>query len=560
MGSSVFPPESDIGSVVTLMNSRTSRDVMTSLNPGVHFEVGDVKRLPVFPVENAGEIFARIERAFTEHEAARENSVEFRRPGASPWAYAQAWAQRAVDRAAGEPLPDYAPVYDAPSPVDHVSYALGVALGRFGAQGEGILDAAPSDTLPAGILFLSGARERDGLEKDACAGLRTAWAEHGAAIAKETDLRTWLRRDFFEGHKTRYESRPIWWPLSSSKKTFVAWVAIHCWTDATLKVLQADHLLPEQRALAGELEDLRRARNEGDKASRTKAERRYAEVQKQCDELAAFIDAVAQCAERGAPPADDKSPKRERDAPYAMDLDDGVMVNASGLWPLLEPHWKDPRKWWKELCTADGRKDYDWSHLAARYFPTRVAEKCEKDPSLAVAHGCFWRLHPAKAFAWELRLGVEIRADFTIDEADSDACREAFFAAQSKVALEVVEKELTRRSRKRRGSDDDDDDAEAAPAKETPRTLRIARGSLWAKDAARVYAIEQHTGVTIDEEGADEARAAYVLAHPEAARRAETQGELVLGAGAKAKRAKKGDAKASGAAKAAKKAADDSDA
>ena len=55
-----------------------------------------------------------------------------------------------------------------------------------------------------------------------------------------------------------------------------------------------------------------------------------------------------------------------------MDLDDGVMVNSAALWPLLEPQWKDPKKWWKELANAAGKKDYDWSHLAARYFPKRV--------------------------------------------------------------------------------------------------------------------------------------------------------------------------------------------
>src|SRR5690606_21038139 len=84
---------------------------------------------------------------------------------------------------------------------------------------------------------------------------------------------------------------------------------------------------------------------------------------------------------------------------------------------LLLPQWKDPKKWWKELCTADGRKDYDWAHLAARYFPTRVDGKCKTDPSLGVAHGCFWKYHPAKAYAWELRLQDEIGPDFTIDEA-----------------------------------------------------------------------------------------------------------------------------------------------
>jgi hypothetical protein len=131
-----------------------------------------------------------------------------------------------------------------------------------------------------------------------------------------------------------------------------------------------------------------------------------------------------------------------------MDLDDGVMVNASALWPLLDPQWKDPKKWWKELASAQGRKDYDWSHLAARYFPARVEAKCVEDPSLAVAHGCFWRLHPAKAFAWELRLQDEIRPEFTLDEAGSDAARAAFGKQHPTQAQELRAKEKLRRERK----------------------------------------------------------------------------------------------------------------
>ena len=52
-----------------------------------------------------------------------------------------------------------------------------------------------------------------------------------------------------------------------------------------------------------------------------------------------------------------------------------------------------------------------------RYWPTRVDEKCQNDPSLGVAHGCFWKYHPARAWAWELRLQDEIGPDFRIEEA-----------------------------------------------------------------------------------------------------------------------------------------------
>jgi hypothetical protein len=288
----------------------------------------------------------------------------------------------------------------------------------------------------------------------ACAPLHAAWAEHGKAVGDGDDLRTWLRTGFLKHHKTVYENRPIYFPLSSAKRSFVAWISIHRWTSTTLTTLLADHLVPERRRLEGELEDLRKARATPGKGSKAAAERRFADVQKLLAELAEFIDLVTQCAERGPPPTSPDEPKREQEARFEMNLDDGVMVNSAALWPLLDPQWKDPKKWWKELATAKGRKDYDWAHLAKRYFSSRVEAKCVEDPSLAVAHGCFWRLHPAKAYAWELRLQDEIRADFTIDEPGSDEARARFLADHPDERRAIQAKESERRERKARKSGD----------------------------------------------------------------------------------------------------------
>jgi hypothetical protein len=451
-GSSVYPD--DIADATCFMNAQAARTVLESLNPTISFQVGDVNRLPIWPVQAANEIFGRLDEAFTAHESGRESSLEFKRPGPSGWRYAQAWAQRAVDRPADEPIPAYEPEYDPPQPVDFVSFAVGVALGRFGANGEGLLDEAPATALPNGILYVS-ATERDTLEHPACAPVRAAWDEHRAAVGGDDDLRAWLRKKFFAHHKSVYENRPVYFPLSSEKKSFVAWVSIHRWTATTLHDLLAEHLEPARIALAGELEDLRAARAQGG-AGRGRAETRYARVQQLAEELDAFIAQVRACAGEGPPPAGDGEPRREHDARFEMDLDDGVMVNAGGLWPLLDPQWNAPRKWWHELAVAEGRKDYDWSHLAARYFPARVARKCEEDPSLAVAHGCFWRLHPAKAYAWELRLQDEVRPGFTIDEADSDERRRDFLAEHAQEARELEAKEAQRRARRDRRAAGDD--------------------------------------------------------------------------------------------------------
>lgn len=408
-----------------------------TLNPGIGTEVGDVNRAPGGIYSQSTVVCETTEKAFTLHESHREHSVELKSPGPSPWRYVQDWAQRAVDRPKGAPLPLYEEQLDAPDPTAFVSFALGVALGRFGQGGEGMLDLSlppvqgttnssskpaiwapgasqqnsPHNTpeipditpsplplnqalLPAGILFLSAALNvPDSLSDPAAARIEIAWATHSGAIlaGKKASLRDWLRKDFFAYHKSLYESRPIYFPLSSSSKSFVAFVSIHSWADNTLQALLANHLHPAREGLQGQINDLNEAR--------ASAEKQYAKSQKLFEELEQFIANVTECAERGAPPTDTKCPVREVDASFQMDLDDGVMINSAALWRLLSPQWKEPKKWWKELCTATGRKDYDWAHLSARYFPTRVDKRCQADPSLGVAHSCFWKYHPAKAHA-----------------------------------------------------------------------------------------------------------------------------------------------------------------
>jgi hypothetical protein len=388
--------------------------------------------------------------------------------------------------------------------------------------------------------------------------------------------------DFFKDvHKGMYENRPIHWPISSEKKTFVAWVNIHRMDARTLPVLLADHLQPRLTQIEGELSDLRAARDGADKKSAKAAEKQLGKLLAAKDELEAFIADVAQCAERGPLPTDAKCPPREQDAPYDPDLDDGVMINSSALWKLLEPQWKDPKKWWKELASAapapedptrgapsgaladetrkallaadpastwveggpvralpgGGRgagtplragkgKDYDWSHLAMRYFPTRVDEKCRRDPSLGVAHGCFWRYHPERAWAWELRLQDEIGqaedggpfrireqpyrpGSRDLEDPGDEAHRATFLQGHADAAIVALEKEAIRRmgrGTKRKRVD----------------TFELHEPGLWSAHAARLYELEltlserQGHPLMIHAPDEPEARAAYERAHPEA--------------------------------------------
>src|SRR5690606_36094061 len=146
-------------------------------------------------------------------------------------------------------------------PTDHLSFSLGVALGRFGAAGEGLLEEAPSVALPHGVLFLSAASDDDGLAQPAAKRILEAWEKYGPKIDAERTLKEYLQTRFFgEVHRTMYENRPIYFPLSSAKRNFVAYMSIHRWSSRTLQEILASHLLPEQRRLQGHADDLRTAR------------------------------------------------------------------------------------------------------------------------------------------------------------------------------------------------------------------------------------------------------------------------------------------------------------
>jgi hypothetical protein len=530
MGASIFGP--DLQNCLALLNSSWANRIISSLNPTVHFQVGDLTRIPMRPISEARRVSTQIESAFTVHESRREPSVEFRAPGPSPWRHAQEWAQKAVDRDPDEQLPEYLKELDPEPATDHLSFALGVAIGRFGANGEGILDPAKdalSHALPGGILFLDTSLPDkdlgDSLGHGAAKPLIAAWEEHGDAFATGSpptglSLREWLAHDFFKDvHKGMYENRPIHWPLSSLARTFVAFVNIHRFNERTLQELIADHLNPRLKSLEGAINDLTTVRQGKDKKAARDADKTFAEMRKWRDELEAFIKAVEQCADRGPPSTDDKCPKREKDAGYAPELDDGVMINSAALWPLLEPQWKEPKKWWKELSQGKGKKDYDWSHLAMRYWPGRVDEKCKTDPSLAVAHGCFWRYHPARAWAWELRLQDEITEGFRIEEAPyrpggrdlgdegDTAHRQAYLRDRREEALAAVEKEALRRMG--RGS-----------KRRIVRDMYIPEPGLWPRNPQAVWDMElrlaerQGTDFRLLTPDEAEARRAFETANP----------------------------------------------
>jgi len=334
----------------------------------------------------------------------------------------------------------------------HLAWALGVALSRFDAQTGGLVDLAEErkqeqnleidqnapKALPHGMFFLSqrgDVEEQITEEPNSNKGLikylkqiltykhgkeksDAIWDEIEQALVydcKETitdkdrqkfSFNQFLREKCFNFHKSVYENRPIYFPLSSKKRTYVVWCNIHQWNNGTLQTVLAEFLMPEKRKFELRIDEMQK-RKVGiqNKKELNDLEKTITSHSRWNDELDEFIIATARIAEKGP-----NSKAQERPMSYVMDLDDGVMINSAALWELLYPFWKDPKKWWGHLEKPVGKNDYDWSHFAMRYWPKRVWQKLEKDPSLAVAHSdygeykgrdLFKELHPEMAKKWE---------------------------------------------------------------------------------------------------------------------------------------------------------------
>jgi hypothetical protein len=139
-----------------------------------------------------------------------------------------------------------------------------------------------------------------------------------------------------------------------------------------------------------------------------------------------------------------------------------------------------------------------------------------------VAHGCFWRYHPDRAWAWELRLQQEIGPDFRIEEApyrpggkdlgdEGDAPhRLAWLSEHPKEALTAVEKEATRRM----GRGDN---------RQVVNEMRLLEPGLWSLIHEEVVAMEQRLS---DRQGA-----LFSLRAPDEAEGRATTGEQTVQGG-----------------------------
>jgi hypothetical protein len=274
-------------------------------------------------------------------------------------------------------------VDDAPSSDALLSWAVGVAFGRFDwrlATGERAAppEPEPFDPLPAkspgmlpdgatpfhqhvGILV-----DDQGHPHDLARLVEQVLETVDAPVAE--DVRRWLQKDFFAFHLKRYsKSRrkaPIYWPLATASGSYTLWLYYPSLSDQTLFSAVNDFVDPKLEDVRKELQALR------DKGTgRSKQDEKRLEALASLEhELADLRDSLLEIAPN-----------------YRPNHDDGVQITAAPLWKLfrLKPWQKVLKDTWAKL----EKGDYDWAHLAMNYWPDRVRDKCITDKSLAIAHG-----------------------------------------------------------------------------------------------------------------------------------------------------------------------------
>jgi len=228
--------------------------------------------------------------------------------------------------------------------------------------------------LPDGIAVLDEGHPRDlpALVARALTLMLSETAAQDVILAgADGDLRKFLERDFFtQWHLKWYRKRPVYWPLQSAKRSY-GFVLFHERVErATPYVLMRDYLDYKLNGLELRLGDLAPLRDAAEGRERKRLERELAQLAQTRDEIAEFAATLARLVREGYEPAPDW-------------IDDGIILRLAPLWELI-PIWKrEPQKYWERL----EKGQYDWSHIALRYWPERVKAACRENKSYAIAHG-----------------------------------------------------------------------------------------------------------------------------------------------------------------------------
>jgi hypothetical protein len=168
---------------------------------------------------------------------------------------------------------------------------------------------------------------------------------------------------FFDYHLKRYSQgrreAPIYWPIATKSNSYLIWIYYPALNENTLFKIVNELVEPK-------LEDVKKQVAALEMSSASKELHEQMALQ---DELIDFKEELLRVAQ----------------LPYKPNQDDGVLITAAPLHNLFcHTKWrKSTEACWKKL----EKGEYDLAHLAYSIWPDRVANKCKKDLSMAIAHG-----------------------------------------------------------------------------------------------------------------------------------------------------------------------------
>jgi type I restriction-modification system DNA methylase subunit len=432
-GSSAFPD--DIPLTLGLLNSSFANYALNLINPTMSYQVGDLSRLPV-PRHSSGRLRDLVDRAVT---VARADSEEdettsvFVAPPAWPDGMERVTARHRdlaalekeideevyrlyeispADRQAIEEELASAPIAEGEDGEQEaeaseetpeadgasltaeelaqrwVSYAIGIALGRFARAGlehltdtDGLMVVErdhPDDLAQRVIEILAAIHT----ETEASRIVR-------AAIGSNSDLRNalagYLMGPFFKAHVKRYRKRPVYWLVQSPKQSYSVYLFHERATDQTLALLQGKRYLGGRIFQATQqLQEANQKESAAEGREKARWRKRAQELAEELADLEAFDQAITATNSELIVTAEGQ-PATAR---WTPEFDDGVLLNAAPLYRLT-PAWKradaklDLSKAWKALKEGE----YPWAKTAMRYWPRETLAACKENRSYRIAHG-----------------------------------------------------------------------------------------------------------------------------------------------------------------------------
>jgi hypothetical protein len=185
-----------------------------------------------------------------------------------------------------------------------------------------------------------------GIEQESCAALGVK------------SLREYFRKRFYDFHIQRYSrsrrKAPIYWYLTTRRKSYGLWLYYHRLTRDTLYVAVQSYIEPKIVHTRSQIAELKARRAALSDETGAGERRRF---DKELDRLAGL---EAELVEFG------EALQRVTAMGYEPDLNDGVILNIAPLHQLVP--WKEAEKMWKELVSGK----YEWSSMSKRLRARRV--------------------------------------------------------------------------------------------------------------------------------------------------------------------------------------------